>query len=56
MTLDMTGNQYGSLSYKINDIDCRKAYDVEKTSYRAAVTLYDANKSLTLLSYAYRNA
>ena len=51
MTLNLNQLQ---LSYKINDTDYGKAFDVEKTSYRAAATLYYKETKFTLLSYKYR--
>ena len=39
------------LSFKINDIDYGKAFDVEQTSYKAAVTLRNKDTKFTLLSY-----
>lgn len=40
-----------SLSYKINEIDYGKAFDIKRGSYRAAVGVYDDNKK-----GSYRNA
>ena len=42
------------LSFKIGPNDYGKAFDVEKTSYRAAVTIYDQFKTITLVSYQYQ--
>ena len=41
------------LSYKLNDKDLGKAFDIQPTEYRAAITLYDYNSSFTLCSYAH---
>eukprot|EP01084_Bolivina_argentea_P251350 421550_1 len=43
-----------TLSYKIGDTDYGKAFDVEKTSYKAAATVYYKDSKFTLLSYSYR--
>ena len=50
--VEMILNLYDlTLSYKINNKDYSKAFDVEKTSYRAAISSYYKNDKFTLLSY-----
>ena len=44
-----------TLSYKINNTDYGKAYDVDKTSYKVAATLCAKNTKWTLLSYQFKN-
>ena len=39
-----------TLSYKLNDDDCGKAFDIESGEYKAAITVYEESK-YTLLSY-----
>ena len=40
------------LSYKVNDIDLGVAFkNIEKTTYRAAVTFYNKNEKISFISY-----
>ena len=48
MTLNLVE---GTLSFTVNGTDHGKAFDVEKVSYRAAVTLCGKDSKFTLLSY-----
>ena len=41
------------LSYKVNQVDYGKAFDIEKGEYKAALTLYDQDGSYELVSYQY---
>eukprot|EP01084_Bolivina_argentea_P015851 29700_1 len=40
-----------SLSYQVNQKDYGKAFDIDRTTYRAAVSTYNTSNSYTLLSY-----
>ena len=49
MTLDL---KQCVLSYKVNDFDYGKAFDVEKTTYRAVAALSYKESKITLVSYS----
>ena len=49
MTLDLNND---TVSFKINDIDYGKAFDVEHTSYKVAVSLNGKTKPLKLKKIA----
>ena len=39
------------LSYKVNNINYGKAFDIENTSYRAVVSCYSKGNKFTLMEY-----
>ncbi len=39
------------LSYKVNGMDCGKAFHVQNTKYKAAITLGNKGDCISLISY-----